>query len=454
MADDETIRISVDSAQAHAQFEALEEEVRQLEAELKTLNATAGVTNAEIEGTTRRLGEAKAKLAEAGDQVAKFEGQAQGAGFSVKEMTKSIGAGVSIIAILRDNLQALEPVMQRNKDLLIEQATAAGADEETLTGLSLAMDSLIHPTHFMANAIAAAAEGMRLFAEQAEGTSTVVANVADSIPQMLAKIEAARKAAADENKDSKKEEEDAAKSLAAEEAKLEQAAVKAAEARAAAEAKAAAEIVVALEKERVALDAKLAQDEARLAKSLGAGGKIDTSKDADAAKADVAKLRQEIQRLENQPMLNPDEVNKLNELKDAAGKAAAAARDLGDVFTTTADDFLTEAEAASAAGDAYAVYGDRLAIAARRHEDAMRAVDEAQASLSDFSDTADEAATAVDDVGEAAATLGDDVKKGADKAKDGLSGLIADQETVMANYNTIKGQVIELQSLQAQLSLE
>lgn len=72
MADDETIRIQVDSVEARAQLAALEKEVRELEAELKTLNSTAGVTNAEIEGTTRRLEEAKGKFAEAGEQVQKF----------------------------------------------------------------------------------------------------------------------------------------------------------------------------------------------------------------------------------------------------------------------------------------------------------------------------------------------------------------------------------------------
>ena len=87
---------------------------------------------------------------------------------------------------------------------------------------------------------------------------------------------------------------------------LEAAGVKAAEARAKAEQKAADEIAAALEKERAALDAKLAQDEARLAKSLGAGGKIDTSGEADAAKAGVEDLRDEIKRLENQPTLDPD----------------------------------------------------------------------------------------------------------------------------------------------------
>ncbi|WP_196301224.1 hypothetical protein, partial [Streptococcus pneumoniae] len=88
--------------------------------------------------------------------------------------------------------------------------------------------------------------------------------------------------------------------------------------------------------------------------------------------AGVKDLRDEIKRLENQPTLDPDELNKLNDLKDRAAQAATEVRDLGNVFTQTADDFLTEGEAANAAGDAWAVYGDRLQIAQRRHEDAIR----------------------------------------------------------------------------------
>lgn len=422
---DDKIRIEVEGAQAAAQLEALAKEVQDLEAELETLNNTAGVTNAEIEGTTRRLGEAKAKFAEASEATDGFGKSTDGAGLSVKEMTKSIGAGLSILSILRDNFKALEPVLERNAQLLREYAVQAGASGETIDALSLAMDSFIHPSHIMENAIKATAEGAKLLQENIVGASEVIANVSDTIPQMLAKINEARKAAAEENKGSKKEEEDAAKSLAKEEEALEKAAVKSAEERAKAEAKAAAEIVATLEKERAALDAKLAQDEARLAKALGAGGKIDTSGEADAAKQDIAALRQEIKRLENQPMLDPAEQNKLNELKDQAAQAAASVRDLGKVFTQTADDFLTESEAADAAGAAWDVYGDRLQRAQNRHEDAIRTTEDADRALFEFGETATDAAIAAEDVAAAAGSIGDEAAKGADKGKEGLDKMTA-----------------------------
>ena len=453
MADDENIRLQVDSAEARAQLAALEQEVHQLEAELETLNNTAGVTNAEIEGTTRRLGEAKAKFAEASEQAAKFDTNTQGATLSVKEMTKSIGAGLSVLSILRDNFAALDPVLERNAQLLKELAVQNGASKETVDALALAMDSFIHPSHIMENAIKATVEAADILAESLTGASTVVANVSDTIPAMLEKIAEARNKAAAENVDSKKAEEDAAKALAKEEAELEAAAVKAADARAKAEAKAAEEIVAALEKERVALDAKIAQDEARLEKSLAAGGKIDTSKDADAAKQGVKDLRDEIKRLENQPMLDSAEQNKLNELKDQAAQAAASVQDLGKVFTQTADDFLTEAEATDAGAAAWDLYRDRVDKAALAHDDAMRSTDEAAASLSDFTDTADDAASALEDVGDAASSIGDEAKKGTDKAKEGFDKLNEGADEVIPKLETIKGLLADIQAAAAAVDL-
>ena len=451
--DDDKIRIEVEGAQAAAQLEALAKEVSDLEAELETLNSTAGVTNAEIEGTTRRLGEARDKFAEASESTKTFEQSATGADLSVQGMTKSIGAGVSIVAILRDNLKALEPVMQRNKDLLIEQATAAGADKATLDGLGLAMDSLIHPTHLLANAITATAEGMKILAERSEGASTVVANTAETIPQMLAKIEEARKAAAEENKVGKKSEEDAAKSLAKEEEALEKAAVKSAQERAKAEQKAADEIVAALEKERAALDAKLAQDEARLAKYLDAGGKIDTSGEADAAKADIAGLRQEIERLEGQPTLDPDELNKLNELKDRAAQAAGSVRDLGKVFTQTADDFLTESEAADAAASAWDVYLDRLNKSQFEHDRVMDSLGGATDSFDEFSGSVDDAAGTVDDLSGSLDGLGDEAKGGTDKASEGLGKMKDGLEEAIPLAETLRGILQEIVTLGSQADI-
>ena len=473
--EDETIRIQVDSVEARAQLAALEKEVRELEAELKTLNSTAGVTNAEIEGTTRRLGEARAKFAEAGEEVQKFNDTQEEGGkktqsladkyvtlglkvFGARQVLMAAGEAMRSVAqatgsysgATKDAIDQTDNLLQSIASLdLIGASKALGqlagqtvAWAEGLNEVNTELGNLAdknaadefrkileaqgklvqgHKDEVAALDLKAAAlereiatqrasgEVQKFLRDQIQETLTAYEKAGEAVPAGLAAQAAALNIVSD------------AQAKAADSAKdLEEAGTKAADARAKAEQKAADEIVAALEKERAALDAKLAQDEARLAKALGAGGKIDTSGDADAAKKDLAALQAEIKQLESQPLLDSDELNKLNTLKDRAGAAASAARDLGEVFTQTADDFLTEGEAANAAGDAWAVYGDRLQIAQRRHEDAIRSLDEADASLQDFTDTADEAASSATDVGDAAASIGDGAKKGTDKASEGL----------------------------------
>ena len=428
MADDERIRIEVDGAQAGAQLEALAAEVRALEAELEELNNTAGVTNAEIEGTTRRLGEAREKFAEASENAKTFEERATGAGFSVKEMTKSIGAGVSILAILRDNLKALEPVLQRNKDLLIEQATAAGADKETLDGLSLTMDSLIHPTHFLENAVKATAEAMQLLAEKTEGASTVVANTAETIPQMLAKINEARKKAEQENKDGKKEEEDAAKSLAKEEEALEKAAVKSAEERAKAEAKAAEQIVADLAKQEAAFS-KMLEDTAKYVaerdKILNAPNKgFDSSQDNSKASEDLASLNKQIKEIQDSPLVSPEQSNQLLDLRRKAVEAARAVSDLGQSYTLANMNGEELAIKQNAAWEKYYAIRHRGDAIVQRNVDAnLRSLEDQTQAVGDLSDVAEEASGFFEDLADAAGSLGDKSKRGAEKGKEGLDKL-------------------------------
>lgn len=451
--DDDKIRIEVEGAQAQAQLDALAAEVRVLEKELEELNNTAGVTNAEIEGTTRRLGEAKVKFAEASASMQGFGKSAGQAGFNLRDLSKSVGAGISVVAILQENLRALEPALNKVGEALKFAAEQAGASSYSTEQAALGLDMLIHPSHIVENNIKLMANAWKGLMEEMVPSSTVITNNVKSIEESLKILEAARKDAAEKNKDAKSEEEKATKALAKEEEALEKAAIKSAEERAKAAEKAAQAVIASLEKERVALDAKLAQDEARLEKALGAGGKIDTSKDADAAKADVAALRDEIKRLENQPTLDTDQLNKLNELKDRAGKAAAAVRDLGDTFTITADDFLTESEAANAAGAAWDVYRDRIDKAAMAHEDAIRSTEDADAALSDFTETADDAAGSLEDAADAAGSIGDEAKKGTDKAKEGLAGMVEGLEEAIPLAEQLRGILQEIVTLGSQADI-
>ena len=456
--DDDKIRIEVEGAQAAAQLEALAGEVRDLEAELETLNNTAGVTNAEINGTTRRLEEARGKFDEASKNVQEFERSTAGADFSVQGLTKSIGAGVSIIAILRDNLKALEPVMQRNKDLLIEQATAAGADRETLDGLGLAMDSLIHPTHFMANAITATAEGMKLLAERAEGTSGVVANVSMSIPEMLAKIDAARKKSEEENKVGKKSEEDAAKSLAAEEEALEKAAVKSADERAKAEAKAAADVVAALAKQEEAFNKMLADTAKYVAerdKILNAPNKgFDGSPDKSGAAKSLAGLKEQIKEIQDSPLVSPEQANQLQDLRRQASEAARAVADLGQVYTLANMNGEELAQKQNAAWEKYyALRHANDAIVQRNVEADLRALGDQNDAVAELADSADSAAGSFGDLADAAGSLGDESKKGAEKGKEGLDKLNEGFTQAIPLAEQLRGILQEIVMLGAQADI-
>lgn len=451
--DDETIRIQVDGAQAQAQLNALEKEVRDLEAELKTLNSTAGVTSVEIAGTTRRLGEAQAKLAEAKTSMQGFGQSVQGAGLNMKDLTKSVGAGISIIGILHENIRALGPALEDVGKAIKFAAESAGADAETMTNLGRALDSLIHPSHIAANAVDSLREGWKKLIDTMVESSTVIPHTSQTIEESLKILEEARKKAAQGTEDSSKQEEAALRATQKAEEDLEKAALKSAEERAKAEAKAAEEIVAALEKERIALDAKLAQDQARLSAALAKGSPLDTSKDADEAEGKLADLRQEIQRLENTPLLSADEINKLNTLKDSAVGLTRTVRDLNSSFTIGSDNFLDEAQAATAAVAAWDVYKDMRAQAQNRIDLANDSFDAGAGFMGDYSDAADDASVALGGVADAAADVGDKARVGADAAKDSMKSLTDGAKEALPILKEIRVVLKEIVALGAQADI-
>ena len=508
MADDETIRLSVDSADARAQVSALEKEVASLEAELERLKGTTGATSEEIHAATLRLGEAQLQMEDAAKSAGNLSEVQEESGkktqsladkyvtlglkvFGARQVLMSAGEAMRSVAIATgDYSGATKDAIDETDNLLksIGSLDLAGASAaigrlagqtvawaEGLNEVNTELGNLVdkdaanefrkileaqgklvqsHKDEVAALALKATALEREIATQQAAGgvqkflrdeieaTLNAYEKAGEAVPAGLAAQAAALNIVSD------------AQAKAADSAKnLEDVGTKAADARAKAEQKAADEIVAALEKESAALDAKLAQDEARLAKALGAGGKIDTSKDADAAKANVSALRDEIKRLESQPMLDPAEQNKLNELKDQAARAAASVRDLGKVFTQTADDFLTEGEAADAAGAAWDVYRDRIDKAALAHDKAMNEVERADGTLSDFGATADDAASSLENAADAAGSIGDEAKKGTDKAGEGLDKLKAGFEEAIPLAEQLKGILAEIVALGAQADI-
>lgn len=506
--DDETIRIQVDGAQAQAQLNALEKEVRDLEAELKTLNSTAGVTNAEIEGTTRRLGEAKAAFKEASGAV-KENNEAQEEGgektksladkyvtlglkvFGARQVLMAAGEAMRSVAQATDSYSgATKDAIDQTENLLqsIASLDLIGASKALgqLAGQTVAWAQGLNEVNTELGNLAdqnAANEFRKILAAQGalvQGHKEEVEALELKTAALLREIET-QKAAGEvqrfvliaieeqmeaytkigevvppvlaEQADALGVLTDAQEKAAKSAEKLEEIAVKAAEKRAKAEAKAAEEIVAALEKERIALDAKLAQDQARLSAALAKGSPLDTSDDASQVKGDLKSLRQEIKRLEDTPLLNPDEINKLNTMKDSAAALTRQVGDLNNVFTVGSDNFLNQADAADAASAAWDVYRDRVDQAANRHEDAMRTVDDAAASMEDFSDTADSAAGSLDDVADAAGSLGDKAKEGADKAAENLAKMNEGLKESIPLANELKGILAEIVALGAQADI-
>lgn len=520
MADDETIRIQVDSVEARAQLAALEKEVRELEAELKTLNSTAGVTSAEIEGTTRRLGEAKAKFAEAGEQVQKFnETQEEGgkktqsladkyvtlglkvfgarqvlmaAGEAMRSVAQATGSysGATKDAIDQtDNLlqsiasldligaskalgqlagqtvawaEGLNEVNTELGDLADKNAAdefrkilkaqgdlVQGHEKET-SALNLKAGALVREIATQRQA----GEIQKWLRDEIEATVKAYEKAGEAVPAPLAAQVAALGITTD-----------AQDKAAASAEKLEAAGVKSAEKRAEAEAKAADAVVAALEKERTALDAKIAQDEERLAKAQKAtdaaeAGQFDSG--VAPTNEEAEKLKATIKELNALPTQTPEQVAQLEAAKESladlnlsirkyniglgesgtiAGQVSAAdeelnaQRDLGisllersQSLHDQAIDRLEQEEGG---------YG-RLSASMQEFIDVgLKAGDGLQGTFSDagvsateagnavqfLSEQADDAVGSIEGVAEAAGSLGETTKEGTDKAKEGMDGI-------------------------------
>lgn len=508
MADDEVLRIGADTSGAVAGFDRLGNEVRELEAELKTLNETEGVTNAEIEGTTRRLEEAKEKFAEAGQEVEKFNATQEEGGkktggladkyvtlglkvFGARQVLMALGDAMKSVAIATDSYSgatkdAIDEVGNLASSIASLDLVGTSAALGRLTGQTIAWAEGLNDSALafgnLADAKAAfdfaqtlslqndlvqshkeevealnkksealsreigvqtqAGEVQKYIRDAVLETLDAYAKAGEEVPANLAAQAAALGIVSTEQ----------AKTAASAE-KLEAVSVAGSDNRATAEEAAAARIIAALDAESKAADAKLAADEARLAALLAKGDKIDTSQQTSAAKEELRQLQQQIKALENTPLISPDELNKLNEMKDRAAALKREVSDLNNVFTQTADDFLTESEAADAAGEAWDVYGDRLEQAQIRHERALNEFGGATDIFDDVASSADDAAESFGDVADAGADIGKKTKKGADAASEGIDKMKEGLEEAIPLAETLRGILQEIVALGAQADI-
>lgn len=373
MAEDVTLSVGADTGKARADMASLRKVVEEFFSSLG-LGKSAAAAFAEayaIEFT--KVGasteEAKARLEELRPELSKLAEEARTAGsgtgefsFNLKDMAKNVGAGISVLGVLRENLQDLAPILERNGELLGDLAVSAGADEKTLNGLSLALDTLLHPTHAIANANKAAAEASRIVADAYVGETEVVSNLTAEQRKLAAAKGDALRAGQDREAAIKKEREenaalaevlsnvateelkngDVSKRTREEIEKLNQAyadtgdqvppklaavvaqlgiltneqekagesaereaerAAKAADKRAAAEEKATERALAAIEKERAAkakaLDEEIAASQKRLDAALAKGAPIDTSQ-AAGGDGKAKSVADELQKVKGQ----------------------------------------------------------------------------------------------------------------------------------------------------------
>jgi hypothetical protein len=393
MADDETIVIRVNAAQGEAALRAL---------------GQAGV-------------EASTGVESLGTAAAKSE-------VHLKDLTRNIGAGISLMSILRENLDALKPALEGLGEGIKFAATQAGASNETVTNLGRALDSLIHPSHIAANAIESLQVAWLKFQEEVVGSSTVIPHNVKTIEESLSALAAARKNAATQQAEGLAAEQQSLDETAKAEAALEAAAVKSAEERAKAEAKAAADVVEALAKQEEAFNKMLADTANYVAerdKILNAPNKgFDGSPDKSGAAKSLAGLKEQIKEIQDSTLVSPEQANQLQDLRRQAIEAARAVSDLEQSYTLANMNGEELAQKQNAAWEKYyALRHANDAIVQRNVDADLRALWDQNEAVAELADSADSAAGSFGDLADAAGSLGDESKKGAEKGKEGLDKL-------------------------------
>jgi len=446
MADDETIVIRVDSKQAEAALKALGDAGIQTGKDLETIGDDGGAN-------VQSLGN---KSAEATPKMEGFGKSAQNAGLNVKDLTKSIGAGISIIGILQENLRALEPALEKVGNGIKFAFESAGADKETMTNLGRALDSLIHPSHIAANAVESLEVGWRKLIDTMEESSTVVPRNSKSIEDSLAILKAAREQAAEATEESSATEEKALRDVQKAEEDLEKAAIRSAEERAKAEAAAAESIKQSLEAQRVAREAMLAQLDAEILaaeerlKKQTTGGTVVEEFLPEGAPEEVKALKDEMRSLENQPFLDSGQQQRVEELKNKIADAGSQILKTYGVWKATNEMADGTHEAFNAAWDAYIA---RLNKSEVQHQNVMDDLQRLEGGYDDLGGTVDDVGGSFEDIAEAAGDLGKEAKKGTDAAKEGLDGLKAGAEEVIPLLEQINGLLAEIKQAASEVEL-
>lgn len=182
---DETIKLSAESKEAQIAFLQLRDVVQEFLTQLGKIGPEAQAAGQKLTERLNEAGISAQKFAQDAEHLAEALGGDLKSGTvssdsSLKDWTKSVAGGIGVVQILRANLQSLEPVMERNKQLLIESAEAAGIDSAQVQSLTRYLERSLDPRKIIKTILEDTAEGSRRLAEAWVGESTALDTLTES----------------------------------------------------------------------------------------------------------------------------------------------------------------------------------------------------------------------------------------------------------------------------------
>lgn len=474
--DDETIRIQVDGAQAQAQLDALAKNVDELDAELKALKDTAGVTNAEIEGTTRRLGEAKAAFKEASEAVEENNKAQEKSGEKTKSLAdKYVTLGLRVFGArqvlmaageaMRSVAQATDSYSGATKDAIDQTdnllQSIASLD---LIGASKALGQLAGQTVAWAQGLNEVNTELGNLADQnaanefrsiLQAQGELVQGHKDEVAQLNLKSQALSreidlqqqngevstflKEKLQEYLDTYSKVHESVPLYLQEQAfelnvvstATENLGKKAIEAhsKSATAAKAHASSIkeIAAEQDKVIANAQKiidGIDAAAIKANQAQNSAGDPAVQANAASAE--QLKQQIDEIEKSPIITAEQQNNLDTLKNSLLDNARAGNDLNRVFTVTTDEFKTEAEAADKLAAELQIVAETQKFLTDEHNRAIASTEYNDKAAAELIDTYHDLDDLLGDTGSTFNDLGgevDNLSGYLDDAGDALEGL-------------------------------
>lgn len=181
---DETIRVTAESKEAQIAFLQLRDVVQEFLTKLGLIGPAAEKYGQILTESFAEAGLSAKQMAEelpkvGGTITSNFRTAVESSGSAIKDWTKSIAGGIGVVQILKANLNDLEPVLERNKQLLIEGAEALGIEGAQVAALTRYLERSLDPRKIIKTILEDTAEGSKRLAEAWVGESTALANLTE-----------------------------------------------------------------------------------------------------------------------------------------------------------------------------------------------------------------------------------------------------------------------------------